>query len=86
MTLEGILIAMLIGAIGGWLAGIIVKGAGFGLIGNIVIGILGALLASWLLPQAGLGFSTGEPLLTSILYAMIGAVVILVVLSLVRRA
>ena len=74
------------GAIGGWLAGIIVKGAGFGLIGNIVIGILGALLASWLLPQAGLGFSTGEPLLTSILYAMIGAVVILVVLSLVRRA
>ena len=86
MTLEGILIAMLIGAIGGWLAGVIVKGAGFGLIGNIVIGILGALLASWLLPQAGLGFSTGEPLLTSILYAMIGAVVILVVLSLVRRA
>ncbi len=86
MTLEGILIAILIGAIGGWLAGVIVKGAGFGLIGNIVIGILGALLASWLLPQAGLGFSTGEPLLTSILYAMIGAVVILVVLSLVRRA
>ena len=86
MTLEGILIAMLIGAIGGWLAGVIVKGAGFGLIGNIVIGILGALLASWLLPQAGLGFSTGEPLLTSILYAMVGAVVILVVLSLVRRA
>ncbi len=86
MTLEGILIALLIGAIGGWLAGVIVKGAGFGLIGNIVIGILGALLASWLLPQAGLGFSTGEPLLTSILYAMIGAIVILVVLSLVRRA
>lgn len=86
MTLEGILIALLIGAIGGWLAGVIVKGAGFGLIGNIVIGILGALLASWLLPQAGLGFSTGEPLLTSVLYAMIGAVVILVVLSLVRRA
>ena len=38
MTLEGILIALLIGAIGGWLAGVIVKGAGFGLIGNIVIG------------------------------------------------
>lgn len=86
MTLEGILIALLIGAIGGWLAGVIVKGAGFGLIGNIVIGILGALLASWLLPQAGLGFSTGSSLLTSILYATIGAVVILVILSLVRRA
>ena len=85
MTIEGIL-ALVIGAIGGWLAGVIVKGAGFGLIGNIVIGILGALVASWLLPQVGLGFSTGTPLLTSILYATIGAVIILVVLSLIRRA
>ncbi|HOZ26851.1 MAG TPA: GlsB/YeaQ/YmgE family stress response membrane protein [Hyphomonadaceae bacterium] len=86
MTIEGILIALLIGAIAGWLAGVIVKGAGFGLIGNIVVGILGALVASWLLPQAGLGFSTGEPLLTSILYATIGAVIVLVILSLIRRA
>ena len=77
MTIEGILIALLIGAVAGWLAGVIVKGAGFGLIGNIVIGILGALVASWLLPQVGLGFSTGSPLLTSILYATIGAIIIL---------
>ncbi len=86
MTTEGILIALLVGAIAGWLAGVIVKGAGFGLLGNIVIGIVGALVASWLLPQAGLSFSTGEPLLTSILYATIGGVVILVLLSLIRRA
>ncbi len=86
MTLEGILIALIVGGIGGWLAGVIVKGAGFGLIGNIVIGIIAALLASWLLPQLGLGFSVGNALVTSILYAMIGAIIVLVILSLIRRA
>ncbi len=56
----GILAALVIGAIAGWLAGLIVRGAGFGLIGNIVVGIIGALVASWLLPQLGvsLGGST----------------------------
>jgi len=86
MTLESIIIAIIIGGIGGWLAGLIVKGAGFGVVGNIVIGILGAVLASWMLPQLGLSFSVGNALMTSILYAMVGAVVVLVLLSLVRRA
>ena len=44
----GIIAALIIGGIAGWLAGLIVRGAGFGLIGNIVIGIIGALLAGWL--------------------------------------
>ena len=86
MTLEGILFAVLIGAIAGWLAGVIVKGAGFGLIGNIVIGIVGALVAGWLLPMIGLGFNTGSAIVTSILYATIGAVIVLAVLSFIRRA
>ncbi len=86
MTLEGIIIAMIVGGIGGWLAGVIVKGGGFGIVGNIVIGIVGAVLASWLLPQLGLGFSVGSPLITSILYAMVGAIIVIVLLSLVRRA
>ncbi len=86
MSTESIIIALIIGGIGGWLAGLIVKGAGFGIIGNIVIGILGALLSSWLLPQLGLGFSVGNALVTSILYAMVGAIIVLVLLSLIRRA
>ncbi|HEY7801007.1 MAG TPA: GlsB/YeaQ/YmgE family stress response membrane protein [Hyphomonadaceae bacterium] len=86
MTLGGILVAVLIGALAGWLAGVIVKGAGFGLIGNIVIGIVGALVAGWLLPMVGLGFSTGSSIVTSILYATIGAVIVLLALSLIRRA
>jgi uncharacterized membrane protein YeaQ/YmgE (transglycosylase-associated protein family) len=80
----GILAALVIGAIAGWLAGLIVRGAGFGLIGNIVIGIIGALVASWLLPQ--LGVSLGGSALRDIINATIGAVVVLVILSLVRRA
>jgi uncharacterized membrane protein YeaQ/YmgE (transglycosylase-associated protein family) len=85
MTIEGILIAIVIGAIAGWLAGVVVKGAGFGLVGNIIVGIVGAFVAAWLLPAAGLSFSVGNPLITSILYATIGAIVVLIIVSLIRR-
>jgi len=80
----GILAALVIGAIAGWLAGKIVRGAGFGLIGNIVIGIIGALVAGWLLPQLHVELASGT--LGSILDATIGAVVVLVILSLIKRA
>lgn len=86
MSTESIIIALIVGGVGGWLAGVIVKGGGFGIIGNIVIGIVGAFVASWLLPQLGLGFSAGSALLTSILYATVGAVVVLVLVSVIRRA
>ena len=80
----GLIAALIIGAIAGWLAGLIVRGAGFGLIGNIAIGIIGALVAGWLLPQ--LGVSLGVGTVRDIINATIGAVVVLVILSLVRRA
>ena len=83
MGAESILIILLVGAVAGWLAGLIVRGAGFGLIGNIVIGIIGALLASWLLPQ--LGVSLGGSAIRDIVNATIGAVIILVILSFIRR-
>ena len=79
----GIIAALIIGAIAGWRAGQIVRGAGFGLIGNIVIGIIGALLASWLLPQ--LGVSLGAGWVRDVVNATIGAVIILVILSLIKR-
>ncbi len=86
MSLETIIIWLIVGAIAGFLAGLIVKGYGFGIIGNIVVGIVGAFLAGWLLPQLGLGFSVGGPLVTSILYATIGAIILLLLIGLVRRA
>jgi uncharacterized membrane protein YeaQ/YmgE (transglycosylase-associated protein family) len=79
----GILAALLIGAIAGWLAGLIVRGAGFGLLGNVVIGIIGALVAGWLLPR--LGVSLGVGAIRDIVNATIGAVIVLVILSLIRR-
>ena len=79
----GILAALVIGANAGWLAGVIVRGAGFGLIGNIVIGIIGALVAGWLLPQLHVELASGT--LGSIVDATIGAVVVLVILSLIKR-
>ena len=78
-----ILAALVIGAIAGWLAGLIVRGAGFGLLGNIVVGIIGALVAGWLLPKLNVTLATDT--LGSILDATVGAVIVLVVLSLIRR-
>jgi uncharacterized membrane protein YeaQ/YmgE (transglycosylase-associated protein family) len=79
----GILAALVIGAIAGWLAGVIVRGAGFGLIGNIVVGIIGALVAGWVLPQLHIELASGT--LGTILDATIGAVIVLVILSLIKR-
>lgn len=84
VTIESIVVFLIVGAIAGWLAGLIVKGRGFGLVGNIVVGILGAVLAGWLLPLAGLGLGLGG-ILGSIVYALIGAVILLFVIGLVRR-
>ena len=80
----GIIAALIIGALAGWLAGLIVRGAGFGLIGNIIIGMIGALFAGWLLPQLHVEVAAGT--IGQIVDATIGAVIILVILSLVRRA
>jgi uncharacterized membrane protein YeaQ/YmgE (transglycosylase-associated protein family) len=84
MTLESLLIMLLVGAVAGWLAGVIVKGYGFGLVGNIVVGIVGAFLAGLLFPQ--LGFSIVSGIAGAIIHATIGAVILLLLLRLIRRA
>ena len=84
MGIESILVMLLIGAVAGWLAGKLVRGGGFGLLGNIVIGILGALIAGFVLPR--LGFSVGGGVIAAILHSTIGAVILLVVVRLIKRA
>jgi uncharacterized membrane protein YeaQ/YmgE (transglycosylase-associated protein family) len=79
----GILAALVIGAIAGWLAGLIVQGFGFGLIWNIVIGIVGAFIGVWLLRQ--LGVMPGAGFVGSIVNAVIGAVVLLVIVGFIKR-
>jgi uncharacterized membrane protein YeaQ/YmgE (transglycosylase-associated protein family) len=80
---ESLLVILLIGAVAGWLAGLIVQGTGFGLLGDIVIGIAGAFIASWLFPRLGLHLGAG--IAAQIIAATLGAVLLLVIVRLVRR-
>ena len=83
MAPETIIIWLVIGAIAGWLAGQIMKGGGFGLVGDIVVGIIGSVVAGWLLPRVGLYLGGG--FIAEIINAVIGAVVVLFVVRLVVR-
>ena len=75
---------ILVGLVAGWLAGQFMKGGGFGIVGDIIVGVLGALLGGFLFGL--LGVSSGGGLLGSIIVATIGAVVLIVVLRLIKRA
>jgi uncharacterized membrane protein YeaQ/YmgE (transglycosylase-associated protein family) len=79
---QSLLVVVLVGVIAGWLAGQIFRGTGFGLIGDLVVGLLGALFGSWLLPQLGLHLGTG--IVAAIINATIGALIMLLIISLLR--
>ena len=82
MSNESILVILFVGLIAGWLAGQIVRGTGFGIIGDIIVGIAGAFISSLLFPR--LGFHLGTGLISEIVYSAIGAVVLLLIVRLVR--
>ncbi len=75
---------LLIGLIAGWLAGLLVKGGGFGIVGDMVMGVLGAFLGGFLFRS--LGLSAGGGMLGAIIVATIGAMVLILLLRLIRRA
>jgi uncharacterized membrane protein YeaQ/YmgE (transglycosylase-associated protein family) len=79
-----ITIWLIIGAIAGWLAGQIVKGGGFGLVGDIIVGLVGAVIGGYLFPRLGISF--GGETIGAIISATIGAIILLVILKLVKRA
>jgi uncharacterized membrane protein YeaQ/YmgE (transglycosylase-associated protein family) len=82
MSNESILVILFVGLVAGWLAGKIVRGTGFGIIGDILVGIAGALVASLLFPKLGIAIGTG--LVREIIYSAIGAVILLLIVRLVR--
>ncbi len=84
MDTNALIITLVIGAIAGWLAGQIRQGYGFGTIGNIAIGILGGFLGSFFVGRLGVSFGGG--LLGSILTSTAGALVLLFLIGLFRRA
>jgi uncharacterized membrane protein YeaQ/YmgE (transglycosylase-associated protein family) len=73
---------ILIGLVAGWLAGLLMKGGGFGILGDIVVGVIGALLGGFLFRLLGLSFGG---LLGSLVVATIGAIVFLFILRLIKR-
>ena len=79
---EGLLVILFVGLVAGWLAGKIVRGTGFGIIGDIIVGIAGAFIASWLFPRLGFHLSSG--LVGEIIYSAIGAIILLLIVRLVR--
>jgi uncharacterized membrane protein YeaQ/YmgE (transglycosylase-associated protein family) len=83
--LTAIIIACVIGGIAGWLAGLLVQGTGFGLVGDVVVGILGALLAGFLFPVLGISLTLGGGVLGAIVLAFIGAVILLVIVRLFKQ-
>jgi uncharacterized membrane protein YeaQ/YmgE (transglycosylase-associated protein family) len=84
MDTHSLIAWLIIGAIAGWLAGTFVKGGGFGLIGDIVVGIVGAFIGGWLAGM--LHIHVGAGWIGSILTAAVGAVLLLIILRAVRRA
>ena len=80
---QGLLVILIVGIVAGWLAGKVVRGGGFGLIGDLVVGILGAFIAGWLFPK--FGFHVGGGIGDEIVWAMLGAIVLLLVVRLIRR-
>jgi uncharacterized membrane protein YeaQ/YmgE (transglycosylase-associated protein family) len=78
MLIEAIIISPIMGAILGWLAGQVLKGGDFGLAGDIVLGIVGAVVAGWQLPKIGILIE--GPIIGSIINSFIGACVVLLVL------
>lgn len=83
MDITSVLIFLGIGAVAGWLAGALMKGGSFGLIGDMVIGVIGAFIGGWIFGL--LGIASGG-LIGAIITATVGAMVLLFVIRLVKKA
>lgn len=78
-----LIIFLFIGALAGWLAGVVMKGRGFGVIVNIIVGVIGAFFGGWLLPKLGVSFGGDVGLFIT---AFLGAVILLAIIGLIKRA
>ena len=83
MIITDFIIFLVIGAVAGWLAGVIMKGGGFGLIGDIVVGVIGSLIGGWLFGLLGI---VAGGLIGSIIAAVVGAIILIAIVRLLKRA
>jgi len=83
MTVLGFILWLAVGAVAGWIAGELMRGHGFGLVGNIVVGIIGAVIGGFLFTAPGVGVNLG--IIGSLITATLGAIVLLFIIGLFRR-
>ena len=83
MDPTGLVVWLVIGTAAGWLAGQIMKGGGFGLVGDIAVGIIGSVIAGFLLPK--LGIYIGDSFIGAVINALIGACIFLLALRMIKR-
>jgi len=80
-----IIYILIIGAVSGWLAGQIMKGGGFGLLGNIILGIAGSFVGGWVLGLLNISLNIGSATVNTIIQAVIGAIVVIFVAGLFKK-
>ncbi len=83
MVLSSLIWFLIVGLIAGWLAGKFMRGGGYGLVGDLIVGVIGALIGGWLFGLLGIG---AGGLIGSIIVAFIGAVILIAIIRALRRA
>ena len=76
---ESFIVILMVGIFAGWLAGQVVRGGGFGLVGDLIVGIIGAFVGDWLMPRLGIHLDVGT--LSLIINATIGAIILLLIIK-----
>jgi uncharacterized membrane protein YeaQ/YmgE (transglycosylase-associated protein family) len=84
MGSESLLTILLIGAVSGWLAGLVLRGSGYGIIGDIIVGLVGAFVGNWLVRLLHLSVNLGSPIANSLVVSVAGAVLFMLVVALLR--
>ena len=82
--MSGLIYWLVVGLIAGWLAGVVMKGGGYGVVADIILGVLGAVLGGWIFSNLGIG--AGGGLIGGIVVAFIGAVILVAITRVLKRA
>lgn len=79
--MDGIILLLVVGAVAGWLGSIIYKGGSLGFLGNLIIGIIGAIVGDWSFAQLGINKIGGNALVSNIIIATVGAIIVLFLIN-----
>jgi uncharacterized membrane protein YeaQ/YmgE (transglycosylase-associated protein family) len=81
---ESILMVVVIGGVAGWLAGLILRGTGYGIIGDIIVGLIGAFVGNWLVRAFHFSLNLGSPVANRIVVSVVGAVLLMFIIGMLR--